>query len=125
MGIYEVCFGDGLEVKPSTMDELVAEGILLRTKNGKLSMSKDYQNIFAEIHSTKSIDWLGTLKLCAAKYENIITRKTYMEFLPEWVSVDRVRYTLSKLETLGVLKREGIGKGTKYKVINLRDDIEL
>ena len=125
MAIYEVCFGDGLEVKTSTIDELVAEGILLRTKNGKLSMPKDYQNIFAEIHSTKSIDWLGALKLCAAKYENIITRKTYMEFLPEWVSVDRVRYTLSKLETLDVLKREGIGKGTKYKVIKLRDDIEL
>ena len=59
------------------------------------------------------------------KYENVITCKTYIEFLPEWVSVDRVRYTLSKLETLEVLKRDGIGKGTKYKVIRLRDDIEL
>ncbi len=45
--------------------------------------------------------------------------------LPDWVSVDRVRYVLSKLETQGVLKREGIGKGTKYLVIKLSDDIEI
>ena len=48
-----------------------------------------------------------------------------MEFLPKWISVDRVRYILSKLEALDVLKREGTGKGTKYKVIQLRDDIVL
>ena len=48
-----------------------------------------------------------------------------MEFLPVWISVDRVRYVLSKLETIGALKREGIGKGTKYLVIKLMDDIEL
>ena len=88
-------------------------------------MSKEYQNIFSEIHSTKSVDWIGALKSCAQKYENVITRKTYMEFLPEWVSVDRIRYILSKLETFEVLKREGTGKGTKYRVMKMRDDIEL
>lgn len=125
MAIYEVCFGDGIDVKPSIFDELVKEGLLLRNRKGKLSMPKEYQSVFSEIHSTQNIDWIGALKSCAAQYDNIITRKTYMEYLPGWVSVDRVRYILLKLETLDVLKREGIGKGTKYKVIKLRDDIEL
>lgn len=125
MAIYNVCFGDGLEVKTSTIDELVGEGILLRSKSGKLSMSKGYQGIYSDIHSTKSIDWIGALKSCAQKYEDVITRKTYKEFLPEWVSVDRVRYILSKLETFEMLKREGAGKGTKYRVMMMRDDIEL
>ena len=88
-------------------------------------MSKDYQRIYAEIHSSNSVDWLGALKLCAAKYGNVISRKTYMEYLPEGVSVDRVRYTLSKLETLNVLKREGVGKGTKYRVVKMPDYIDL
>ena len=77
MAIYNVCFGDGLEVKTSTIDELVGEGILLRSKSGKLS-----------------------------------------------VSVDRVRYILSKLETFEMLKREGAGKGTKYRVMMMRDDFD-
>ena len=50
---------------------------------------------------------------------------SWMEFLPEWVSVDRGRYILSKLENMEVLKREGTGKGTKYKVTKMKNDIEL
>jgi len=39
MAIYNVCFGDGLEVKAATVDELVEDGILLRSKTGKLCES--------------------------------------------------------------------------------------
>lgn len=49
MAIYNVCFHDGIDVKKSTIDELVNEAILLKSKNGKLSMSKDYRKIVAEI----------------------------------------------------------------------------
>lgn len=49
MAIYKVCFHDGIDVKNSTIDELVNEAILLRSKSGKLSMSKDYRKIVAEI----------------------------------------------------------------------------
>ena len=49
MAIYNVCFGDGLEVKATTVDELVEEGILLRSRTGKLSMAKEYKKIVAEI----------------------------------------------------------------------------
>ena len=125
MAIYNVCFDEGLHIQQDTIDGLVNEGILLRTKSGKLLMSKDYQRIYAEIHSSNSVDWLGALKLCAAKYGNVISRKTYMEYLPEEVSVDRVRYMLSKLEILNVLKREGVGKGTKYRVVKMPDYIDL
>ena len=113
------------EVFGVTIDELVKDEILIKTKSGKLSMSKEYQRIYTEIHSVKAIDWLGALKSCASKYSNEITRKTYMEFLPEWVSLDRVRYMLSKLESTEVLKREGSGKATKYTIIKIPDNINL
>ena len=125
MAIYNVCFGDEQLAKPELIDALVEEGILLKTKSGKLSMSKEYQSIYSEIHSTKNIDWFGAMQLCMTNYNNVITRKTYMEFLPKWVSVDRVRYILSKLESMGALEREGIGKGTKYRVVKMPDSIEL
>lgn len=125
IAIYNVCFGDGLEIKSTVIDGLVNDGILLRSKTGKLSMSKSYQNIYSEIYSTKNIDWIGALKACANTHSDVITRKTYMKFLPDKVSVDRVRYVLAKFESQQVLAREGVGKGTKYKVIKMPDSVEL
>ena len=125
MAIYNVCFGKELEVRDSVIDELVNDEILLRSKIGKISMSKEYQRIYSEIHSTKSVNWISALKACAARYDGIITRKTYMEFLPGWISVDKVRYSLSKLESLKVLKREGTGKGTKYYIVSIPENIDL
>ncbi len=125
MAIYNVCFNEGLDIKQNIIDELLREEILIMTRNGKLSMSREYQRIYTEIHSVKAIDWLSALKSCASKYGNEITRKTYMEFLPEWVSLDRVRYMLSKLESTEVLKREGSGKATKYTIIKIPDNINL
>ena len=58
-------------------------------------------------------------------YYYVLTRKTYMEFLPKWLSIDQVRYTISKLETMGVLEREGVGKGTKYRIIKMPDQIDI
>lgn len=49
MAIYNVCFGDGLDVKDATIDELVNEGILRVTKSGKLSMPNDYKKLVSEI----------------------------------------------------------------------------
>ena len=125
MAIYNVCFGDGVEVKDAIIDGLVEEGILLRSKAGKVSMSRDYQRIFSEIRSTKSVNWIGALKACSNKYAGVITRKTYMEFLPDWISVDKVRYSLTKLESMKALKREGTGKGTRYIVMNIPESIDL
>ncbi len=125
MAIYNVCFNDGLEVRDSVIDELVKDEILLRSKTGKISMNKGYQSIYSEIYSTKSVNWIGALKACAIKYDGIITRKTYMEFLPDWISIDKVRYSLSKLESMAVIKRIGIGKGTKYNVVSIPESLEL
>ena len=125
MAVYNVCFNEGLDIKQNIIDELLREEILIMTRNGKLSMSREYQKIYTEIHSVKAIDWLSALKSCASKYSNEITRKTYMEFLPKGVSLDRVRYMLSKLESMDVLKRYGSGKATKYTVIKIPDNINL
>lgn len=59
IAIYNVCFHDGLDVKQTTIDELVNEGILYRAKSGKLTMSKDYRKLVAEIahHDSRNRQW--------------------------------------------------------------------
>lgn len=125
MALYNICFGEGLDIRSVIIEDLLEKGIILKDKNGKLLMPKEYQKIYSEINSTSNIDWISALRACAIKYDNIITRKTYMEFLPQRMSVDRVRYILTKLETKNVLRREGIGKGTKYMVVKIPEHIEL
>ncbi len=49
IAIYNVCFSESLDVKPEILDGLVEEGILLRSRTGKLSMSKAYKALVAEI----------------------------------------------------------------------------
>lgn len=63
MAIYKVCFGDGIEVNNSTIDELVNDGILLRAKSGSLTMSKDYRKLVSEIthHGGRSGDVNGEI----------------------------------------------------------------
>ena len=125
MAIYGVCFGENNASTQADIDQLVEEGVLVRSKSGKISMPKNYKSIVAEIHSTKSVNWIEALKECAAKYNDIITRRTYMEFLPEGISSDKVSYNLSKMESMGILRREGARKATKYHVIKLPDFFEL
>ena len=125
MAIYQVCFGEELTISQADIDHLVNEGILGRSKSGTLVLSKNYHNIVSEIYSVKSVDWLGALKACAAQNKGFITRRTYMDYLPDWLSTDKVRYSLTKLESMGVLKREGTGKGTKYQIVKLPEEIEL
>lgn len=36
-------------MKQTTIEEFVNEGVLLRTRSGKLTMSKDYRKLVAEI----------------------------------------------------------------------------
>lgn len=125
MAIYQVCYGEEITVSETIIEQLVNEGILNRSNTGKISMPKSYQSIVAEIYSARNIDWISALQSCAAQNNGIITRRTYMDFLPDWVSTDKVRYSLTKLELMGIIKREGIGKGTKYKVIKWPDNLEL
>ena len=49
MAIYNVCFNDGVEVKDTVIEGLVADGILLRSRTGRISMSKEYRRIVIEI----------------------------------------------------------------------------
>ena len=55
IAIYNVCFGDGIKVRDSVIDELVNDGILLRSKTGKFSMSKDYKRIYSEIGPSSTV----------------------------------------------------------------------
>ena len=49
LAIYKVRFGEELEVLATTVDSLVSEGILMRSKTGRLSMSRAYKKIASEI----------------------------------------------------------------------------
>jgi len=53
---YDVRFGDGLKVSGKIIDGLVSEGLLLRSKNGKLSMPKEYKKIATEFISKDGIN---------------------------------------------------------------------
>ncbi len=55
IAIYNVSFGDGIKVRDSVIDELVNDGILLRSKTGKFSMSKDYKRICSEIRPSSTV----------------------------------------------------------------------
>ena len=51
LAIYNVRFGEELEVPATTVDSLVSEGILMRSKAGRLSMSREFKRIASEIGS--------------------------------------------------------------------------
>lgn len=79
-----------------------------------MTLSKEYYAIEQEIHNVNEVDWLGILDACFRK-SSLVSRKQYSEVLPEFLSVDQVRYALSTFEDQGLIAREGIGKGTKYR----------
>lgn len=51
LAIYNVRFGEEPEVPATTVNSLVSEGILMRSKAGRLSMSREYKRIVSEIGS--------------------------------------------------------------------------
>ena len=56
IAIYNVCFDDGLDVPMATIDTLLSEGILQKSKSGKISMSKEYKKIASEIGVNRNND---------------------------------------------------------------------
>jgi len=124
IALYELCFSEHSYYNSQVLEQLVQEKVISRSRAGKFSMPKKYIEIYNEIYSTQDIDWVGALMACAAD-QGFITRKTYMDYLPSKVSSDKVRYALSKMETLGWIVREGKGKGTKYLIANIPDNAEL
>ena len=57
MAIYHACFGGDQKVNQQVVDGLIADGILLQSKNGKVSMSKEYSRIVATIGHRDNIKW--------------------------------------------------------------------
>ena len=61
IAIYNVCFGTKQEDAQDVIDGLVDEGLLLRSKSGKLSMGKEYKRIAKEMSGVKNEDVNGQL----------------------------------------------------------------
>ena len=59
IAIYNVCFGTKQEGAQDVIDGLVDEGLLLRSKSGKLSMGKEYKRIAKEMSGVKNGDGNG------------------------------------------------------------------
>ncbi len=122
--LYKVHFGleEGEDLNRKVVEKLLSEGLLVRNNKGELKLSNAYKDIEREVHNVKSIDWLGILDNCFSR-SRYVTRKQYSSFLPNSLSIDQVRYALSKFEELGLIRREGSGRGTKY--VKIRDFNEL
>lgn len=54
IAIYNVCFGTKQEDAQDVIDGLVDEGLLVRSKTGKLSMGKEYKRITKEMSGGKN-----------------------------------------------------------------------
>ena len=55
LALYSVCLGDAVpDVAASVVDGLVDEGLLVRSKTGKLSMGKEYKAIAKEMSEAKN-----------------------------------------------------------------------
>ena len=59
IAIYNVCFGTKQEGARDVIDGLVDEGLLVRSKSGKLSMGKEYKRIAKEMSGVKNGDGNG------------------------------------------------------------------
>ena len=59
IAIYNVCFGTKQEGARDVIDGLVDEGLLVRSKAGKLSMGKEYKRIAKEMSGGKNGDGNG------------------------------------------------------------------
>lgn len=116
MVLYNVLFGFDEEEVPDSriVNKLIDEGLLQRSRSGVLNLSKEYYSIVQEIHNVNDVDWIGILDGCFRK-SALVSRKQYSEALPEYLSVDQVRYALAKFEAQGLIAKEGKGKGTKYR----------
>lgn len=117
--LYKVFFGFSVDEIPdkSLVNKLEKEGLLQHSKSGKLKLSKEFYAISKDLNGEKNIDWLGVLNECF-KTTALISRSQYSKALPEYISIDQVRYALSKFEEQGLIKKEGRGKGTKYRKIS-------
>ena len=60
LALYSVCLGDAVpDVAAAVVDGLVDEGLLVRSKTGKLSMGKEYKAIAKEMSEAKNGDVNG------------------------------------------------------------------
>ena len=60
MAMYNVCFGAAVpDVAAASVEELVGDGLLVRSKSGKLSMGKEYKRIAWEMKGARSGDGNG------------------------------------------------------------------
>lgn len=62
LAMYSVCMGNAIpDVAAAAVDGLVDEGLLVRSKTGKLSMGKEYKKIAKEMSETKNGELNGEI----------------------------------------------------------------
>jgi len=89
-----------------------------------LALGKGYSDMVTEYSNTNNIDWIGVLKECFAA-DKEVSRQQYLSRLPQYVTVDRARYVLHKLEEQQAIQRVSGNKWTKYVLIGNLDEVKL
>ena len=124
--LYKVCFGADIPIRDeeSIVAKLIEEKLLKRKSSGQLALGKGYSDMVTEYSNTYNIDWIGVLKECFAA-DKEVSRQQYLSRLPQYVTVDRARYVLHKLEEQQVIQRVSGNKWTKYVLIGNLDEVKL
>lgn len=124
LNIFELLILYKISRKESVLDadseiiyKLEQEKLIKVRKNGSIVLSDKYNDYEKIITNQETAAWKEALKKCFANSE-YMTRKQLSEALSNSISVNQLRYLLQRLEDSNTIKREGMGKGTRYILVN-------
>ena len=128
MAIYHACFGGEQKVNQQVIDGLIADGILLQSKNGKVSMSKEYSRIVATIghRDNKNGGVNGDVNVLSRSLKEVFSIvKSYPGIKIKQIAEirNRAESTISKqlaeLKKKGLIEYRGADKTGGYYVSSL------
>ena len=101
---------EGLEEK--TLRKLSEENLVVY-ENGSYRLSEEYRNEFAERLKGLSMTHLKLVSDCFYK-NGYINRSVLNDAFIDILSDRQIRIFVSKMEDVGIIRKEGTGKNTRY-----------
>lgn len=110
--LYKVCMRDFEDIDATIADKLCEEGLLIMEK-GFYRLSDDYKSSFSEKLKGFNLKHLQMVAECF-KTDTFINRSTLIQTLGNELSDRQIRFLITKMENVGFIKRNGMGKNTQY-----------